>query len=345
MTVSIEPKTPPLRLLFWESTWRCNLSCIHCRRLNTAGPAAPELTTDEAKCLFASAAGLGRPVIVFSGGEPLLRNDWPALADYARSLGLPTALATNGTLIDDQAVRQIKAAGFRRVSVSLDGADARTHDSFRGVSGAFQQALADLHALRDAGQGVQVNCTIAAHNAGQLDAFHSLARRVGAEALHLFLLVPVGCGTEISATHQLDPERYENILTWICDRQAAGGIEVKATCAPHYYRVAAQRGMATGSSRGCLCGISVAFVSHAGDVFPCGYLPVNCGNVRHDALAKIWHESPVFSNLRDYSKLRGKCGRCEFRSVCGGCRARAHAETGNYLDAEPACSYVPGSPE
>lgn len=336
---------PPLRLLFWESTARCNLACIHCRRLDVAEEAArDDLSTDEFRSVLDSAAILGKPIIVFSGGEPLMRDDWEPLAAHAASRGLPTALATNGTMIDDALARRIAAAGFRRVAVSLDGADAATHDAFRGVAGAFRRALAGIAALRRAGAAVQINATIAAHNADQLDAVHALATGVGAEALHLFLLVPVGCGVEIEATHQLPPATYEQVLEWVLDRQAAGGIELKATCAPHYYRLAAQRGVAPKHSRGCLCGVAVVFVSHKGDVFPCGYLPVSCGSVRQRPLADIWRDAEVFADLRDYARLEGKCGRCEYRGICGGCRARAYALTGNYLAAEPACTYRPKGP-
>jgi len=334
---------PPLRLLFWESTWRCNLACTHCRRLQTGRAGEADLTTDEARLLFDSAARLGRPIIVFSGGEPLMRNDWQALSDYAHELHLPTALATNGTMIDQQTAGRIGAAGFRRVSVSLDGADEQTHDSFRAARGAFRLAVAGIGALRNSGQAVQVNCTIASHNVRQLDAVYSLSLRLGAEALHLFLLVPVGCGAEIAATHRLDPQQCEDVLRWVCDHQEGGGIELKATCAPQYYRLAAERGMAVEGSRGCLAGISVAFVGHAGQVFPCGYLPVSCGSVRDNDFASIWHNSAVFAALRDFSKLQGKCGQCEFRTVCGGCRARAYAQTGNYMAAEPACAHLPGA--
>ncbi|MHC4982890.1 MAG: radical SAM protein [Planctomycetota bacterium] len=339
--MSGDSKAPPLRLLFWESTWRCNLACIHCRRTRRTAAACDELSADEAKLLFDSAAKLGGPVIVFSGGEPLMRDDWPQLAHCARLAGLTTALATNGTMIDEPTADKIRAAGFQRVAVSLDGADARTHDSFRRVEGAFEKALAGLRRLRTLGQPIQINCTVATHNVHQLDEFYDLSRRLGAEALHFFLLVPVGCGTEISATHQLNARRCEELLGRLCDRQLSGELEVRATCAPHYYRVARQRGMPTAARRGCLGGISVAFVAHTGDVFPCGYLPVKCGNVREHDLAEIWQDSAIFQSLRDYSKLKGKCGECEYRSACGGCRARAYAQTGDYLAAEPACCYQP----
>lgn len=369
----------PLRMLFWESTSLCNLACAHCRRQDVAEAAArDDLTTDEVRGVLDSAATLGRPIIVLSGGEPLLRGDWEPLAAHARTLGLPTALATNGTLIDDVLARRVAAAGFRRVSVSLDGADAATHDAFRRVPGAYGKAVAGVAALRRAGVPIQINATIAGHNTHQLDDLYALAERLGAMALHLFLLVPVGCGAEIGPTHQLPPADYEKVLNWVLDRQAgghprqgrgeeaglpgnggsaarggmavpqpiAGGspvlpLELKATCAPHYHRLAAQRGIDLGPSRGCLGGVAVAFVSHAGEVFPCGYLPVSCGSVRQRGLADIWRSSDVLAALRDYARLSGKCGLCEYKGICGGCRARAFAATGDYLAAEPACSYRP----
>ena len=333
---------PPLRLLFWESTSRCNLACVHCRRQDTAeADAASDLTTDEVEAVFDSAAEIGRPILVFSGGEPLMRDDWEPLAEHARGLGLPTALATNGTLIDGPLAGRICAAGFRRVSVSLDGADAVTHDRFRGVEGAFEKALAGIAALRASGQAVQINATIARHNVEQLPDLLALARDSGAEALHLFLLVPVGCGVQLADSHVLPPERQRAVLEWICDRQAAGdaGLELKPTCAPQYIPMAARRGLLPKDRpvRGCLSGRSIVFVGHAGDVFPCGYLPIFSGSVRQQRLANIWRRARALADLRDPDKLGGACGRCEDRAVCGGCRARAHAATGDCLAADPGC--------
>lgn len=327
----------PLRMLFWESTWKCNLACRHCRRLDAPENQTDELTTSDMRKVLHSVATLGKPIIVFSGGEPLLRDDWEELSALAKSLGLPTALATNGTLITPASAQRI-APAFRRVAVSLDAADSETHDAFRGLSGAFEAAVAGIAALRAENVDVQINVTVTTHNVDQLDAVYALAEKVGAMAIHMFLLVPVGCGAEIPASQQLTAERYEQTLNWICDRQAAGPLELRATCAPHYYRVAVQRGMRVDRSRGCLAGISVAFVSHSGEVFPCGYLPVSCGSVKNKSFADIWNSSEVFADLRDYDKLMGKCGICGFRQICGGCRARAFATTGDYLAEEPFCT-------
>lgn len=344
MNVKTKPlqSIPPLRLLFWESTSRCNLACVHCRRIDSDDSSTDDLTTTEFCRVLDSIATLdGTCIIVFSGGEPLLRDDWEELARYAGKLSLPTALATNGTLIGASMAGRISAAGFRRVSVSLDGTDAAIHDKFRGMDGAFEQAMNGIAHLRAAGIAVQINSTIARHNVHQLDDLYRLARSQSAEALHLFLLVPVGCGAELGESHQLPPEQYEKVLHWICDQQDRGELEIKATCAPAYYRIAAQRGMNIRPGRGCLAGTAVAFVSHRGEVFPCGYLPVECGSVRKQDFAKIWRDSEVFAHLRDFNQLQGKCGRCEYKSTCGGCRARAYAKTKNYLSAEPTCIYQP----
>ena len=318
-------------------------------------PATDDLTTDQARELIDSVAELGRPIFVFSGGEPLLRDDWQQLAGYARGKGLPVALATNGTLIDAGLAGRIADANFHRVAVSLDGTDAGTHDGLRGRAGAFDAAVAGVVALREAGVAIQINTTLTRVNFGQLDAIVELAHVLGALALHLFVLVPVGCGLELAKSEQLTPTQIERALEWICRQQGQGQIELRATCAPQYYRVAAQlqpqhegafgpagaRGLA--GSRGCLAGTGILFVSHNGEVFPCGYLPIVCGDVRRDRLADIWESSDLLNRLRDYDLLTGKCGCCEYKAVCGGCRARAYAAGGDYLAEEPMCAYVPAS--
>jgi len=342
----------PPRLVFWESTGRCNLRCAHCRRLDAADPAG-DLDTAAAEALVDAVADLGAEIFVISGGEPLLRDDWAALAGRARGRGLAVALATNGTLVDDALAERIAAVGFARVAVSLDAADPAVHDAFRGVAGAFDAAVAGIRRLRRRSVAVQVNAAVAAHNAGRLDDLYALAGALDAAALHLFVLVPVGCGMELDPAQHLDAGAIEVVLDWVVARQAGGPLELKATCAPQYHRVAAgwlaRHGDAPGADRvraatrgrGCLAGSGICFVSHAGEVFPCGYLPVSCGNVQQTALAEIWNGSDVLRRLRDLDQLGGACGRCQFKGVCGGCRARAYAATGDYLAEAPACAYRP----
>jgi radical SAM protein with 4Fe4S-binding SPASM domain len=251
--------------------------------------------------------------------------------------------------------------GFQRVSISLDGPDQETHDGFRRMPGAFTQAVDGFLRLKELGMAMQVNTTVTLHNREQLNAIYALVRKLGAVAWHLFLLVPVGCGQEIAAERQLTPRAYEEVLYWIeevAQEEAQGGkMEVRATCAPHAQRVRLQRQAIARSAcsqsfgdgpevraegrRGCLAGTGICFISHRGEVFPCGYLPVLAGNIRLKALKDIWQTASVFLDLRDPDRLMGKCGACEYRAVCGGCRARAFGETGHYLHEEPSCNYLP----
>jgi heme b synthase len=345
-----------LRLVFWESTSLCNLECIHCRRLDIAADLAQQdLTTDQAKKFIDSIADFARPILVFSGGEPLARPDIFEIAAHAKRKGLPTALATNGTMIDGNLAVRIAEAGFGRVSISLDGATARTHDHFRGIPGSFERALEGFRRLKSLGVSMQINSTLARHNVAEKQLLYDMAVSMGADALHIFMLVPVGCGVEISADNQLPAEEYEEVLNWFYDRSREGRIQTKATCAPHYYRIMRQRAKAEGVklsvathgmdavTRGCLAGSAVCFVSHKGEVFPCGYLPVEAGNVLRQSFREIWEKSRVFAELRDTSNLKGKCGCCEFKNVCEGCRARAYGEIGDYLAEEPYCTYQPRS--
>jgi len=335
-----------LRLVFWETTSACNLACRHCRRTATE-PTEDELGTAEARDLIDQIAGVGKPVLVFSGGEPLLRRDLWDLLDHARQRGLPTAVATNGTRVTAEVATRLKEAGVHRVSVSLDGADALTHDAFRGQPGSFAAALAGLARLRAAGVPSQINVSVARHNRDQLPDLYARAKAVGAVALHLFLVVPVGCGVEMQEDDRLDPAETEAVLNWLADHHGDPALAVKATCAPQYERILRQRhgpsvlrrGGLDATTRGCLAGSAVCFVSARGQVFPCGYLPQAAGDLRHEQFATIWRSSPLFRALRSPDRLGGACGACGFRRVCGGCRARAYAKTGDPLAEEPCCAH------
>src|SRR6202521_3134013 len=395
------------RLIFWELTKGCNLRCIHCRASATELSAPSDLSTAAAKAIIDEIAAVSNPILVLSGGEPLFRSDIFQLARYGTDRGLRVALATNGTLVTKQVAKKIVDSGVKRVAISLDGSDALTHDTFRGIPGAFDAAITGFRNLKDLGMSVQINTTIARHNAHQLPQVLELAKSLGADALHTFLLVPVGCGVDIADEQMVPPEEYEKMLNWFYDRSLEGGIELKATCAPHYFRVVRQRraaehrseaaaaqaaqsvppaasgspcsgslsigptdmtmpgstgielkpqgiGQAVGHpgthpsgmnamTKGCLAGTAVCFISHQGEVYPCGYLPALAGDLRKQSFADIWENSVVFNQLRDVNNLQGKCGCCEFRNICMGCRARAYAATGNYLDEEPFCVYQPGA--
>jgi len=353
--------TRMLRLLFWESTIRCNLTCAHCRRLESNEAASADMSTDQAKTLIEQLAQLGRaqpmmPVLVFSGGEPLCREDLFELIRITCDKHILPALATNGTLIDAALAKQIAECGVARVSISLDGADARTHDPMRQLPGAFDGAVQGIRHLREQGVPFQNNMTVTQHNCHQLEALYNLAKALGAVAVHPFMLVPVGCGVKLAATDMMTPAQYEDALNEIAELEERGDLQVKVTCGPHYERVRREAGLhrhsalkktvpvGTGhgvSSRGCLAGLGVLFVGHQGNVFPCGYLPVLCGNVLQQSVMQIWHNNKDLAQLGDSRFLKGKCGLCGFSKVCGGCRARAYAKTQDYLAEEPFCEYIP----
>lgn len=354
-----------LRLLFWETTIKCNLTCAHCRRLESDEAAFKDLSTAHARSLIEQLADLGRaqammPVLVFSGGEPLCREDLFELVGHAKSLGIVPALATNGTLIDAAVAKTIKDNGIARVSVSLDGATAEVHDKMRQLEGSFERAVEGIGHLHDIKMPFQVNITLTRHNAGQLEDVYDLAKSLGAVAVHIFMLVPIGCGQALAETDMLSPEQYEQKMLEICRLDGRGQLQMKVTCGPHYERVIRQQGLHQSRmgtdpsggavpgrsgerrvSRGCLAGLGVLFVGHQGDVFPCGYLPVKCGNVIEDKLSDIWYNNQDLAQMRKSSGLEGKCGVCGYRQVCGGCRGRAYAATGNYMAEEPFCAYIP----
>ncbi len=361
---------PDLRLVFWESTAGCNLQCVHCRRLDVmTALSRDDLTTLQGLELIDQIAATAKPILVFSGGEPLMRPDIFRLARHARERGLRPALASNGTLIDAAMAWKIRDAGFARVAISLDGADPETHDLFRGIPGSHDKSVRALAALRSLGVGTQINFTVTKHNVGELPEIYEQAIALGVDALHFFMFVPVGCGVSIAEKEMLSAREAEEWLGWLYDREREGRLELKATCSPHYFRVVRQDGRTPPAShhrqartgapavmmppgqalhqvtRGCLAGVGVAFVSHKGEVFPCGYLPVACGNVRERTFREIWEASPMLASLRDPNLLEGKCGACHFKVICGGCRARGYARTGgDWLAEEPLCEYQPLRP-
>ena len=343
-----------LMMVAWEVTRRCNLACVHCRASSLHGPYEGELTTEEGKLLLDDISSFSKPIIILTGGEPLLRDDIYALAAYGEDKGLRMVLATNGTLVTQEVAGKMLGAGIRRVSISLDGKNAESHDKFRNVPGAFAGALQGIDSLKAAGMEFQINTTITRANLSELrDIFH-LALELGAAAHHIFLLVPTGRAKEM-ADQEISPEDYERTLDWFYETGLQCPIQLKATCAPHYFRIYHQKGgrkkgrevqdsgslHAHAMTRGCMGGSSFCFISHTGQVQPCGYLEIDCGQIKKMPFHQIWEQSAVFHDLRDLRTYKGKCGRCEFLKVCGGCRARAYEITGDYLAEEPYCVYVP----
>jgi heme b synthase len=343
---------PPLRMIAWEVTRSCNLNCIHCRAAAQRGPYPGELNTEETFRLIDEIVSFSQPVIILTGGEPLLREDIYELADYGTRRGLRMVMAPNGTLLDADKAARLKTSGIQRVSISLDGATAESHDRFRQVEGAFAGALRGIGFLKDAGLEFQINTTVTLKNYQELPSLLDLAVRLGAVAHHIFLLVPTGRGKEMKG-EAIEGKEYEGILHWFYDQREKVPLQLKATCAPHYYRILRQRARREGKkvtpqthgldamTRGCLGGIGFLFISHLGDVQPCGYLEAFSGSVRGQKLKDIWESSPVFLKLRNFSAYQGRCGRCEYMRVCGGCRARAFERSGDFMAEEPLCIYQP----
>jgi heme b synthase len=347
-----EVKTPALRLVAWETTRNCNLNCAHCRAAATRGPYSGELDTPAASRLLDQIATLGRPIVILTGGEPLLRPDIFDIARHGTDIGLRMVMAPNGTLITESTAQRMVTAGIKRISISLDGASRDEHDSFRGVEGAFDAALHGVEMARKVGREFQINTTVTRTNLAEIPRIQHLAVELGAVAHHIFLLVPTGRGKYI-IDQEITAEQYEETLNWFYDQQGKTPLQLKATCAPHYYRILRQRARSEGKSvtpkthgldamtRGCLGGIGFCFISHRGIVQPCGFLNVSAGDVTQTHFADIWKNSHTFASLRRYDKLKGKCGICEYNKFCGGCRARAFEATGDYLAQEPLCTYQP----
>ena len=341
-----------LRLVAWEVTRNCNLSCIHCRASASKGPFPDELDTDASLTLLDQISEVGKPVVILTGGEPLLRADIFELARHGTRKGLRMVMAPNGTLITEAIAKEMVEAGIQRISISLDGATKESHDRFRQVDGAFEGALHGIKWAKQAGIDFQINTTITIQNLEEMSKIQELAVELGAVAHHIFLLVPTGRGKYI-ADQGISAQQYEQTLNWFYDQRDKVPLQLKATCAPHYYRILRERAHEEGKTvtfkthgldavtRGCLGGTSFCFVSNTGIVQPCGFLDLNCGTVKEVPFGTIWNESEIFKTLRNFNNLKGKCGRCEYRKVCGGCRARAYEATGDYLAEEPLCLYQP----
>ena len=349
-----EKKEAALRLVAWETTRNCNLTCVHCRASATKGPYPGELDTQAAFRLLDQIALVGEPIVILTGGEPLLRPDIFDIAKYGTDKGLRMVMAPNGTLITEANAGQMADSGIKRISISIDVATKESHDSFRGVKGAFEGALNGIKLAKEAGVEFQINTTITKTNLDQIPKIQDLAIKLGAVAHHIFLLVPTGRGKYI-VDQEITADEYENTLNWFYDQREKTPLQLKATCAPHYYRILRQRAKKENKSvtfkshgldavtRGCLGGTGFCFISNTGIVQPCGFLDLNCGDVTKTSFAEIWNNSDIFLALRNFDNLKGKCGACEYKKVCGGCRARAYEATGDFLAEEPLCNYQPTS--
>lgn len=340
----------------WEITRRCNLRCVHCRsssQLEVEGHS--DFSLDEAKRVLDDIHSYASPVVVLSGGEPLLRADVFDIAAYGTSLGMRMCLATNGSLVTEDTCRRIKESGIRMVSLSLDGSTAAVHDDFRNQAGAFDGVMNAIQLFNAHGIDFLINSSFTKRNKDEAPKIYELVKSLGATAWYLFMIVPTGRGEEIMA-ELIPPDEYEEMLNWHYDMEKEEEeLLVRPTCAPQYYRVVLQRSkqegerfqrrslnFSTGGAKGCLAGQLICMIDVDGNVLPCSYFPLPAGNIRRQSFREIWEESPLFLEMRDFAGYKDNCGRCEYLNVCGGCRARAWAVTGDYLAGEPFCSHQPG---
>ena len=338
----------------WEVTGRCNLNCIHCRASSSMTSHDTDFTTDEAKKLIDDITSFCSPVLVLSGGEPLLRPDLFDIAKYGTEKGLRMCIATNGTMVTDAVCDRMRESGIKIVSLSLDGPTAEVHDDFRKQPGAFDATLRAAETFRRNGIPFIVNSSFARRNQREIPATYRLAKEIGAHAWYMFMIVPTGRGQEIM-DELISKEDYEEILAWHYRMEKEEtDMLVRPTCAPHYYRVRLQKAkedgvkieprtlsFSTGGGKGCICAQSIAFIDSKGNVQPCSYFPVVAGNVKRQPFREIWYHSELFESLRAFETYKGRCGECEYLNVCGGCRARADAVLEDYLEEEPFCDYVP----
>lgn len=339
----------------WEITRRCNLRCIHCRsssEIEVKGH--PDFPTAEAYRIIDDISSYAKPVLVLSGGEPLLRSDVFDIARYGTEKGLRMCLATNGTLVDDSVCNRIKESGIRMVSLSLDGSTEAVHDDFRKQKGAFSGVINAARLFREHGIEFLINSSFTKRNQEEIPKVYRLAKELGATAWYMFMLVPTGRGEEIM-DELISKEDYDKILEWHYEMERdEKDILVRPTCAPHYYRVVLQkkreRGdkferrtlkFSTGGAKGCIAGQLIALIDVDENVLPCSYFPRPAGNLKDQSFKEIWEGSELFKELRDFKRYKGRCGSCEFIGVCGGCRARAYAVYGDYMEEEPFCNYIP----
>lgn len=325
-------------ILAWELTRACNLNCLHCRASATRDRDPQEITTMQGQTLLKELATLGTKMVILSGGEPLVREDVFALACSGTSYGLRMTLATNGSLVTPEVTREMKVSGIARVAVSLDGVTSAIHDQFRGRPGAFELALKGIEHLRTADIPVQINTTVAAINISQMGSFPPFIKSLKAVAWHVFFLVPTGRG------HDLMPatiNEYRTMLEDFYTVYKTSGVECKATCAPQFSRILVEKGKPI-RTKGCLAGEDFGFISSTGSIQPCGFLALPCGNIKEAPFATHWQNSPELKRLRDGMGLIGKCGRCTYKDLCGGCRARAFEILDNTLGTDPICWFKDG---
>ena len=326
------------RVVAWEVTRRCPLACRHCRAGAKDRAYEGELTTSECLRVLDSLAAFSRPMIIWTGGEPMYRPDIIELVRGATARGLRSVMAPCGTLVTREALLALKDAGVTACSFSLDGATAESHDAFRGVAGAFDNVTRAMAVAVEIGMPFQVNATVSRLNKDELPAIREAAIARGARTLDLFFLVPVGRGVGLRDL-ALSPDETEQVLRWAFEMDRLGPIHVRETCAPQAVRIWHALGEPGLQPAGCMGGRGFVFVSHTGILQPCGFLDVPSGDLRATAFdfKRAYESSRVFSDLSQPDRYGGACGACGFRRECGGCRARAYSATGDYMAAETSC--------
>jgi len=340
-------------LVIWEVTQACHLACRHCRASAQPNRHPLELTRAEGRRLLETIADFDNPLMVFTGGDPLERPDLFELIDKSVQLGLRTTVTPSATaLLTPDSLLRFRNAGVARLAISLDGPDASSHDDFRKVSGSFDRTMTALEEAKRIGLATQVNTTVTRHNCKRLGEIARLVEEAGSRLWSVFFLVTTGRAAQLD---DLDAGGYEEVFGFLYDLSKRVSFDIKTTEAQHYRRHVAQRRKAEpGSERsaspasdviarqaGINDGKGLVFISHLGEIFPSGFLPLSAGNVRRDSLIDVYRTSALFMRLRDSSQLGGKCGICEFRNLCGGSRSRAYASTGDHMAEDPRCSYQP----
>ncbi|HAK59589.1 MAG TPA: radical SAM/SPASM domain-containing protein [Nitrospiraceae bacterium] len=353
MSAHKEEKFIP-KWIAWETTRRCNLSCVHCRCSSDMQSSMGDFTTEEAYKLIDDICEVSTPVLVLSGGEPLMRPNIFDIAKYGTSKGLRMCMATNGTLITDEVCTKMKEADIKMVSLSLDGSNAVVHDDFRQFPGAFDGVVRAAETMKRNGIKFLINSSFTKRNQSDIGATFRVAKSLGATAWYMFMIVPTGRGEEIM-NELISKEDYEDILSWHYEQEKnENDILMRPTCAPQYYRIVQQTAKAegvpferrsltfsTGGGKGCIAAQTICLIDCFGNLKPCSYFHSSVGNVKQVPFRELWFNSKVFNDLRDFKKYQGKCGECEFINVCGGCRARADAVYGDYMAEEPFCNYIP----
>jgi radical SAM protein len=344
-------------IAIWEVTQACDLACVHCRASAQPDRHPEELTTAEGMRLIDQIAAWKVPVFVLTGGDPIKRPDLFELISYSRSVDVRVSLTPSATpLLTREVIVRLKEAGLARLAVSMDGASAATHDAFRGLSGSFARTLDAVRWANEVGLPVQINTTFSRRNIGEIDEIVALMEQLRITLWSVFFLVPTGRG---KLNDLLSADEFEGVFERLHQLSKTASFDIKTTEAQHYRRYVLQKKVADKRAgivpaqtqvstdeigrapRGLNDGKGFVFISHRGEVFPSGFLPLSAGCIRNDSLASIYRSSPLFRDLRNTSKLEGKCGACEFKEICGGSRSRAYALTGNPHGQEPCCAYVP----